>query len=303
LQALGTSLVSEAAPVGFQSTADTWHGFLYTAGTFTTIDVPDGLFTRATGINDASQIVGFDGRDRGFLYTAGTLTTIAVPVPGARTEAHGINNAGQIVGQFTDNSGGHGFLYDAGIFTSIDVPAGLGLSTAWGINDAGQIVGGFEGRQWGEARVSVHCGHLHQRLMCLVRNLPLLPASTMPARLSALSWTPVVGATGGFWTPPAPSPSLAFATRHVNDGEGAGRVKITMAGSAVPYAQGITMLARSSGIGLDLRRYPNQVRCCCLGRAWRGCGLPCGSAARAQDHRSRFSYFSTERRAGSPLAT
>jgi PEP-CTERM motif len=40
--------------------ATTWHGFLYSAGSFTSIDVP-GRYRRTfvEGINDAGQIVGF----------------------------------------------------------------------------------------------------------------------------------------------------------------------------------------------------------------------------------------------------
>lgn len=40
------------------------HGFLYTGGSFTPLDAPGAIVTRAYGINDAGQIVGqfFDGR-------------------------------------------------------------------------------------------------------------------------------------------------------------------------------------------------------------------------------------------------
>ena len=64
--------------------------------------------------------------------------------PGAgRTEAFGINAAGDIVGAFLPSAGGlHGFLYRDGNFTTIDVP-GAGGTAAFGINSAGQIVGFF----------------------------------------------------------------------------------------------------------------------------------------------------------------
>ena len=78
--------------------------------TFTTIDVPGAFSTEAFGINDAGQIVGDFHVDHGFLYTAGTFTTI--DVPGAfSTQASGINNAGQIVGFSGDGTGAiHGFF-------------------------------------------------------------------------------------------------------------------------------------------------------------------------------------------------
>ena len=59
------------------------------------------------------------------------------------TEAYGINNAGQIVGLFSDATGVHGFLRDTnGHFTTINVP-GASDTGAQGLNDAGTIVGWF----------------------------------------------------------------------------------------------------------------------------------------------------------------
>src|SRR3954463_15670755 len=49
-----------------------------------------------------------------------------IDVPGATdTQAQGINDAGQIVGLFSDSMGGHGFLDTAGTFTTIDVPSAI----------------------------------------------------------------------------------------------------------------------------------------------------------------------------------
>src|SRR5205085_2168968 len=67
----------------------------------------------------------------------------AIDVPGAiSTQALGINDAGLIVGNFSDGTTVHGFLDAAGSFTTIDVP-GASSTIANGINDAGQIVGFF----------------------------------------------------------------------------------------------------------------------------------------------------------------
>src|SRR3954453_18224602 len=58
-----------------------------------------------------------------------------IDVPGATsTNSFGINNAGQIVGTFTNSTGLHGFLDSGGIFTQIDVP-GASRTEAFGIND------------------------------------------------------------------------------------------------------------------------------------------------------------------------
>src|SRR4051794_39416864 len=54
--------------------------------------------------------------------------------PGATdTSLNGINNSGQIVGEFRDASGSHGFVYDRGTFTTLDVP-GSSFTAANAIN-------------------------------------------------------------------------------------------------------------------------------------------------------------------------
>jgi len=72
------------------------------------------------------------------------VTYTALAFPGAiRTLALGINNPGQIVGEYRDASNRtHGFLFDHGGYTSLDVPGGL-LTTARKINDRGQAAGYF----------------------------------------------------------------------------------------------------------------------------------------------------------------
>jgi probable HAF family extracellular repeat protein len=80
--------------------------------------------------------------DHGFLYTGGSFTTIDAPGARFGTSAFDINDAGQIVGRFYDSTGSHGFLYTGGSFTTIDLPGATGTG-AIGINDAGQIVGFF----------------------------------------------------------------------------------------------------------------------------------------------------------------
>ena len=59
-------------------------------------------------------------------------------------EARGVNDAGAIVGFFTDSSGvDHGFLRDAsGHYTVLDA-AGATATQAFGINDSGEIVGAY----------------------------------------------------------------------------------------------------------------------------------------------------------------
>jgi probable HAF family extracellular repeat protein len=76
-----------------------------------------------------------------------TFTPIDVPGAwGGTTTATGINDFGNIVGNYFDGTLTHGFLYVNGNFTSIGVP---GTFTApYGINNSGEIVG-YTGNQRG----------------------------------------------------------------------------------------------------------------------------------------------------------
>ena len=124
------------------------HGFLYSGGSFTSVDYPGALSTYANGINNSGQIVGYyadaQGRVHGFLKTGANF--IPIDYPGATvTYAAGINSVGQIAGYYQDAGNNyHAFLYSVGSFTSIDYP-GATQTYAQGINDNGQIVGYYSG--------------------------------------------------------------------------------------------------------------------------------------------------------------
>src|SRR5437763_13654262 len=124
------------------------HGFLYTAGTYVTLDVPGATFTEAFGINSSGQIVGtfFDKNfnEHSFLFSNGDFTKIDNPNPAATlTEARGIDSSGNIVGFFFDQTGSHAFvrLANGGFFRTDPPGATSALGAA--INDTGQIVGEF----------------------------------------------------------------------------------------------------------------------------------------------------------------
>ena len=50
------------------------------------------------------------------------------------TEAFGINDVGQIVGQYSDLGGTHGFLLSGRTYTTLDDPLATGDTFAWGMN-------------------------------------------------------------------------------------------------------------------------------------------------------------------------
>ena len=77
-------------------------------------------------INKHGEIAGFccvGGRLHGFFRNKKGKYTL-LDFPGANlTEAIGINDDGQVVGDYRDSSGKfHGFFWDAGLFLTIDVP-------------------------------------------------------------------------------------------------------------------------------------------------------------------------------------
>ncbi|MGH8045646.1 MAG: hypothetical protein ACREKL_00240 [Chthoniobacterales bacterium] len=101
--------------------------------------------TLAYAFNAAGQIVGYsevdnDSPARAFLQLGGTVTDLGT-LPGATdSSAHGINDAGTIVG----DSGNRAFSYDGAMHDLNDtLPAGSGwtLTSTVAINNAGQIAG------------------------------------------------------------------------------------------------------------------------------------------------------------------
>jgi hypothetical protein len=117
-----------------------YSGFLLSKGQFT-------LFPGISpeGINNRGDIAGVasGGRD-GFLRSHGAFSTIRVP-DSISTRAHGINDRGQIVGDFEDAPFHEsGFLLSQGEFLTIHVP-GSSRTEAFAINDSGQVVGKFLG--------------------------------------------------------------------------------------------------------------------------------------------------------------
>jgi uncharacterized membrane protein len=68
-----------------------------------------------------------------------------IDVPGSiaeTTNANGINNLGQVVGDYQDSVGSHGYIYSHGKYATFNVPGAIDTLPT-GINDKGQIVGNY----------------------------------------------------------------------------------------------------------------------------------------------------------------
>lgn len=110
--------------------------------TFLTNPTEDPRPVAANGINNSGQIVGsIYNAVGGFLYTGGTYTTIDVP-GSVQTNIWGINNRGKVSGDYADNVNGSTYLftYKNGVNKNIDVP-GVSFDQIFGINNRGEIVG------------------------------------------------------------------------------------------------------------------------------------------------------------------
>jgi probable HAF family extracellular repeat protein len=124
------------------------HGFLYSGGSYTLVDVPfPGQQTAPHGINNAGEVVGYylSGLGppyKGFLLDGGTYTSLIVPGADYLTDPYKVNDSGQIVGIYAQGLGAgyHGFLLSDGSYTLLDVPSATETIVS-GINNRGQIVG------------------------------------------------------------------------------------------------------------------------------------------------------------------
>jgi len=137
-QVVGTEVDAAGAPTGAN----------FTGTAINTNPLNTGAGQTAFGINSAGSVVGGNGTTAFILPQGGALQTLAVP-PGA-TNAFGINDLGNIVGQSTvgnDNSGFYLPSASSTSFATIFQPPGTSADVvnAQGINDNGLIVGFYLG--------------------------------------------------------------------------------------------------------------------------------------------------------------
>jgi probable HAF family extracellular repeat protein len=134
------------------------HPVMFTANGVVNLGVKNAVAGWATGINDASQVVGYlyfetpVPATEAFLYQNGVMTPLGYPVSTiGYSAAYAINNNGLIVGvaQFAAHAEYHPASYSNGAWTDLGVLGSGNFQTyASSVNDSGVIVG-----SWGNTSV------------------------------------------------------------------------------------------------------------------------------------------------------
>jgi probable HAF family extracellular repeat protein len=102
---------------------------------------PWGVSGSAISINDAGQIAWTSREERAMLWNQGVATDLGT-LGGAQSQARGINEAGQIVGQAQNSDGAwRAVAWRNGQATELSAPAGSPSWQANAVNGSGQIVG------------------------------------------------------------------------------------------------------------------------------------------------------------------
>jgi len=116
-------------------------------GNITPLNINGSQKANAFGINSAAAVVGSDGNGNAFFLKGATLQTF-IPGGGSAATAFGINDKGNIVGQYTIGGEMPGFFLTSHESTSlirIDAPSGPDTVNAQSANQRGEIVGFYLG--------------------------------------------------------------------------------------------------------------------------------------------------------------
>jgi len=147
-------------------------------GTITPLNINGSTTAMAFGINGADRVVGTDGNGNAF-FLAGTTLQTFIPGGGSAAVALGINDRGNIVGQYTIGGEMPGFFmgsHTSTVSTRIDAPSGPDTVNAQSVNLDGEIVGfyvGTDGQDHGfEANLSQA---LHNQLTGTAVADPIIP--------------------------------------------------------------------------------------------------------------------------------
>jgi hypothetical protein len=120
--------------------------------TITTFDVPAAFsgFTFGDDINNAGVIVGTyrnGSGAHGFILDDGVFTTVDVVGAAFATQLTGVNDVGQVAGQYRDAATGNflGFVQDGASVVLLDAAQPQPNTFVQGINNAGRVVGSVGG--------------------------------------------------------------------------------------------------------------------------------------------------------------
>jgi hypothetical protein len=148
-----TALNDNGAIVGFleSGTGTAFHttGFLFSGGNFTHFRFPGSADTFPHDINKNGVIVGsFDvaggNGQRAFRVQSGAFSEVKLPgFPNAPAIASGVNDLGDIVGQFNRGGPDVGFLLHQGKLTIISFPGATSGTFPSSINNQGVVVGTY----------------------------------------------------------------------------------------------------------------------------------------------------------------
>ena len=130
LPVLTPSTISARSRGGYTDNNNHGSGFLYDAGTYTTINVPNSVYTIAVAINASGQIANASGQIAGYyeinggygyglLYSGGTYTTIGFPNRAGRHQ--GDRSMMRPTQQYSDRARGEGEACPSGSSTDQDM--------------------------------------------------------------------------------------------------------------------------------------------------------------------------------------
>jgi uncharacterized membrane protein len=124
------------------------HGFLLFQGKLTTFMFPGSTSTTVRDMNATGTIVGeFNvglSPQHAFMVQAGGFHEITIPGhPNVPAVALGVNDNGDVVGQFNSNNTPFGFLLHNGTLTILSFPGAQAGTTPRSINNQGVVVGSY----------------------------------------------------------------------------------------------------------------------------------------------------------------